>query len=79
MAHKEVPAKSVFTCDCCGEVAETKVQATRPVGWAKLVLHRDILNRHGVPSADGSICRHLCKPCTEVTINAINSVKCERI
>ena len=74
MGKRDIPARTVFKCDACGNEAEL-ASGLRPHGWSKLVLYRDALDFQGTPVADGTIRRDLCDDCTIQTVNAINSVK----
>ena len=68
MSRKEIPAKSVITCDCCGVACA----GGNYVHEGKLTLTRAALDFQGCPVADATIRLDLCDRCNSEIGSAIN-------
>lgn len=73
MSTRTIPAQTIVTCDCC------KRSGTRRVKSAAIVLHRNALDWHGDPVADGTIRFDLCDECESLIAKAINAVAEEQM
>lgn len=75
MSKKEVPAKKIFTCDCCGESVETPPNKSRPDRWSRLCFYRDAEDWQGNAVASANVEMDLCSKCSLLISGAINKAQ----
>ena len=70
---KEIPAKTIVYCDCCGFECHTQTAPRRQNGG--MYVHRDFLDQLGTPCANGGFEKHYCDHCLQLVLEAIAKVE----
>ncbi len=72
MAVTEIPTRFEHKCDGCGvrHIAATK---SRPAYWTGLNIEADAYDWGGNACADASVKRLLCRDCTAIVHEAVNT------
>lgn len=71
MGKREIPAKTIWTCDRCGETAK---QASRPSSWSAIDMSLPQADYKGNIVAGGQIHMDVCYSCRSAVKSAIDEV-----